>query len=120
LTASLGDDAEDAYPYLAGLLGLTLEREQEERIRVFAPDAVQRQTVDWMFQLITAIARERPLCVVLEDLHWSDDATRSLLEELLSAVEQEPVAFLLVHRSDPDHPAWQLADGGPPLSRRLS
>ena len=26
------------------------------------------------------------------------------------AAQQTPVAFLLVHRSDPDHPAWQLVD----------
>src|SRR6185312_11346718 len=43
-------------------------------------------------------------------LHWSDEATLVLLEELLPAAEQVSVAFLLIHRSDPDHPAWQLVD----------
>ena len=47
---------------------------------------------------------------MLEDLHWSDDATLSLLDELLPAAEQDQIAFLLVHRSDPDHPAWHLVD----------
>jgi ABC-type transport system substrate-binding protein/class 3 adenylate cyclase len=110
LARALADDADEAYPFLATLIGVALEPEQEQRIRDFAPDAVQHQTFDWLYQLLSTLARERPLCLVLEDLHWSDEATLVLLEELLPAVEQTAVCFLLVHRSDPDHPAWQLVD----------
>jgi ABC-type transport system substrate-binding protein/class 3 adenylate cyclase len=110
LSATLADDANEAHPFLATLLGLALEQEQEQRMREFASDAVQRQTFDWLYQLICVLARERPLCLVLEDLHWSDEATLSLLEELLPAAEEVSVAFLLVHRSDPDQPSWQLVD----------
>jgi ABC-type transport system substrate-binding protein/class 3 adenylate cyclase len=110
LARTLADEADEAYPFLAILLGLALEPEQERRMRDFAPDALQHQTFDWLYQLLSALARERPLCMVLEDLHWSDEATLSLLDELLPAAEQTAVCFLLVHRSDPDHPAWQLVD----------
>ena len=47
---------------------------------------------------------------MFEDLHWSDEATLALLGELLPAVEQAAICFVLIHRSDPDHPAWQLVD----------
>ena len=110
LARTLADEAEEAYPFLATLLGLGLEPEQEQRMRDFAPDAVQHQMFDWLYRLLSALAREHPLCLVLEDLHWSDEATLSLLDELLPASEQTAVCFLLVHRSDPDHPAWQLVD----------
>ena len=110
LTRSLGDEAEEAYPFLATLLGLTLEPEQEQRLDSFASDAVQRQTFDWLFQLVCSLARERPLCLVLDDLHWSDEATLALLDELLPATEEVAVGFLLIHRSDPDHPAWHVVD----------
>jgi ABC-type transport system substrate-binding protein/class 3 adenylate cyclase len=110
LERSLGGDVDQAYPFLAGVLGLALEAELEQRMRSLASEAVQHQTFDWLYQLVCALARERPLCLVLEDLHWSDEATLSLLEELLPASEQAAVVFLLVHRSDPDHPAWQLVD----------
>jgi ABC-type transport system substrate-binding protein/class 3 adenylate cyclase len=110
LARTLVDGAEEAHPFLATLLGLAPEREQEQRLRDLAPEAVQHQTFDWLYQLVCGLARERPLCLVLEDLHWSDDPTLTLLDELLSAAEQAPVGFLLIHRSDPDHPAWQLID----------
>jgi ABC-type transport system substrate-binding protein/class 3 adenylate cyclase len=124
LTRALGDEADEAYPFLATVFGLSLEPEQEERVGDFAPDAVRRQTFDWLYLLVCALARERPLCLVLEDLHWSDEATLSLLDELLPASEQVPVAFVLVHRSDPDHHAWQLVDRAArrfrPLFRELA
>jgi ABC-type transport system substrate-binding protein/class 3 adenylate cyclase len=110
LARTLADGADEAYPFLATLLGLTLEPQQAQRVRDFASDAVQRQTFDWLYQLVCALARERPLCLVLEDLHWSDEATLSLLDDLFSTAEHAPLAFLLVHRSDPDHPAWQVLD----------
>jgi ABC-type transport system substrate-binding protein/class 3 adenylate cyclase len=110
LARTLADEADEAYPFLATMLGLALEPEQEQRMRHFAGDAVQHQTFDWLYQLVCALARERPLCLVLEDLHWSDEATLALLDELLPAAEQSAVAFLLVHRSDPDHPGWHLVD----------
>ena len=110
LARSLADEADEAFPFLATLLGLTLELEQEQRMHDLARDAVQRQTFDWLYQLVSTLAAERPLCLVLEDLHWSDEATLSLLDELLPATEHVALAFVLVHRSDPDHPAWHLVD----------
>jgi predicted ATPase len=107
----LADEAQEAYPFLATLLGLVLEPEQEQRVRDLASDAVQRETFDWLYQLVCALARECPLCLVLDDLHWSDEATLSLLDELLPAAEQATVVFLLIHRSDPDHSAWHLVEG---------
>src|SRR6185295_2695495 len=91
----------------------------EQRVRDLASDAVQRQTFDWLYQLVCALARERPLCLVLDDLHWSDEATLSLLDELLPAAEQAAVVFVLIHRSDPDHSAWHLVDGARRRFRRL-
>ncbi len=119
LARTLADEQDEAYPFLATLLGLVLEPEHEQRIRDLAPDAVRHETFYWLYQLVCALARERPLCLVLEDLHWSDEATLSLLEELLPATEQTAVGFLLVHRSDPDHPAWQLVDRARRRYRRL-
>ena len=109
LARTLSDEAAEAYPFLATLLGLALDPQQQQ-MRDLAPDAVRHETFHWLYELIRAIAQERPLCVVLEDIHWSDEATLALLDELLPAAEQNAIGFVLVHRSDPDHPGWQLVD----------
>lgn len=119
LARTLTDDATEAYPFLAALLGLALEPQLEQRMRDLAPDAVQHETFHWLYQLIRALAMERPVCLVFEDLHWSDEATLALLDELLPVAEESPVGFLLVHRSDPDHPGWQLVDRARRRFRRL-
>ncbi|MGI8929089.1 MAG: ABC transporter substrate-binding protein [Candidatus Limnocylindrales bacterium] len=119
LARRLADGAADAYPFLAALLGLALEPAQQQLVDDFAPDAVQRQTFDWLHQLVDALAHDQPLCLVLEDLHWSDEATLALLEELLPAAENGAICFLLVHRSDADNPAWQLVDRARRRFRRL-
>ena len=110
LARTLGSEADDVYPFLATLLGLPLEPEPAQRIQELSRDSVQLQTVDGLFRLVCALARERPLCLVLEDLHWADEATQGALEELLPATEDEAIAVVLVHRSDPEHEAWSVVD----------
>ncbi len=104
LASVLGHEADEAYPFLAGLLGLALESDQEQRMRDFASDAVQRQTIDWLYELVSALARKRPLCLVLEDLHWSDEATLSLHARKLAEADAggqlpEELAQLLAERA---------------------
>jgi ABC-type transport system substrate-binding protein/class 3 adenylate cyclase len=110
LARTLDGRADDAYPYIATLVGAALEPGQEQRTRDLAADAVRQEFFHWAYELVVALARERPLCLVLDDLHWSDEATLTLLESLLPVVDEAGVGFVLIHRSDPDHAAWQLID----------
>ncbi len=45
-------------------------------------------------------AAGRPLVVVLDDLHWSDDATVDLLAPLIESVADDPIAVIGAYRSD--------------------
>ena len=57
--------------------------------------------------LVTALAARHPLAVVIEDLHWSDDATLDLLENLVARPPRVPT--ILTWRSeDPDVPATKV------------
>jgi class 3 adenylate cyclase len=106
----LGDEADDLYPFLATVLGLTPEREHARRIDELSRDSVQQQTFDAVRRLACALAHERPLCVVFEDVHWADEATLVLVEELFSASEDEAVAFVLSYRAEHEHGVLDLAD----------
>jgi ABC-type transport system substrate-binding protein/class 3 adenylate cyclase/tetratricopeptide (TPR) repeat protein len=110
LARTLGDRADSAYPFLATVLGLQLERETATRMRDLAGDSVQRQTFEAVHELVRTLAGERPLCLVWDDLHWADETTLELLDELLDATEEEAVAFVLLHRSEREHPSWRLGE----------
>jgi ABC-type transport system substrate-binding protein/class 3 adenylate cyclase len=106
--AQLDGRTETAYPFLATLLGVALEPDLAQQMDELSPDSVQRQTVEAVHELLSALAEERPLCLVLEDLHWADEATLELLEELLPLTDEEAVALVLLYRTEREHRAWQL------------
>jgi ABC-type transport system substrate-binding protein/class 3 adenylate cyclase len=109
VAAALGDEADEAYPFIASVLGLPLEPELERRLHELSRDSVRQQTFDAAYRLVCALAQEQPLCLVLEDLHWADEATTALIEALLPASE-DAVAIVLSFRAEGDHPALDLAD----------
>src|SRR3954464_13838151 len=98
------------YPFLASLLGLTLEDDAAQRLAGLASDSVQRQSHEAVIELVRALAREQPVCLVLEDLHFADEPTLELFEEALQLAEDEPVALLLAYRHDPDLRSWELGE----------
>lgn len=50
-----------------------------------------------------ALGREGPAIVLLEDLHWADDATFELLQELGEGLGELPVFLVGTYRSDEAH-----------------
>ena len=110
LARTLGNESPDAYPFLAKLMGLSTDAESEALLRDMSRDSVQRQAFDAMHDLVVALARERPVCLVLDDLHWADEATLELAEELLATSDEEAVVLLLLYRSERDHAAWRLGE----------
>jgi DNA-binding CsgD family transcriptional regulator/tetratricopeptide (TPR) repeat protein len=69
-----------------------------------APEAQRRGGPDRLYDAVATVlenvARTRPLVLVIEDLHWADQATLGLLRFLLRVVEESRVLFVLTFRSD--------------------
>ncbi|WP_407317358.1 AAA family ATPase [Isoptericola halotolerans] len=55
---------------------------------------------DVLTELLTTLAGERPVLVVLEDLHWSDDVTRAVLSRLARAAATTSLCLVATYRSD--------------------
>ena len=104
------DQADEAYPFLANLLGLTLEPDAEERIRELNRESIQHQTFEIFGELLCRLSSERPLCVVLEDLHWADESTIELLEATLGVTEEAAVALVFLYRTEREHRSWHLGE----------
>ncbi len=53
--------------------------------------------------VLAALARERPLLLAFEDIHWADPSTLGLLEFITRHVRDEPLLLVATFRSDELH-----------------
>ncbi|MDQ4081774.1 MAG: ABC transporter substrate-binding protein, partial [Actinomycetota bacterium] len=103
-------NADEAYPFLANLLGVTLEPGAAERIRELNRESIQHQTFEVFVEFLCRLSGEIPVCLVLEDLHWADESTLELLEESLRVTEEAAVGLLLLYRPEREHSSWRLGE----------
>lgn len=67
-----------------------------------------------MLAFLTEIARQHPVLVLLEDLHWSDSASLELLRYLAARIADLPILLLITYRVDEltrRHPLYQQLPG---------
>ncbi|MFN2148637.1 MAG: ABC transporter substrate-binding protein, partial [Anaerolineales bacterium] len=55
-------------------------------------------------------ARQQPLALVLEDLHWADPSSLDVLEQLLGLTDRVPLLILALMRVDHDHGSWNVTN----------
>ncbi len=87
-----------ALPYFAQLLGVTpagAAAPPELEPEAFR-HALHRAFADWL----RALAANRPVVLVLEDVHWIDASSLALTRELEALVREVPVALYLVARPE--------------------
>ncbi|WP_284439056.1 helix-turn-helix transcriptional regulator [Herbiconiux aconitum] len=69
-----------------------------------APEAQRRGGPDRLYDAVATVlenvSRTRPIVLVIEDLHWADQASLGLLRFLLRVVEESRILFVLTFRSD--------------------
>jgi len=75
------------------------------------PEEDRRRLFHSFTDAVHALARVQPLLLVIEDVHWSDDATLDLVLHLARRIGPQPIAILLTFRSD---------EVGPRLARLLA
>jgi DNA-binding CsgD family transcriptional regulator len=74
-------------------------------IPAFPPEQEKRRLFEALAQIVARLATRQPVLVVIEDLHWCDDASLDLLLWLARRVHTEPALLLLTYRSDELHPS---------------
>jgi DNA-binding CsgD family transcriptional regulator/tetratricopeptide (TPR) repeat protein len=68
-----------------------------------ALDGSATQLLEHVHGLIARLAAQRPLLLVVEDLHWADRSTRDLVVFLIQTLRELGVFLLLTYRSDELH-----------------
>jgi class 3 adenylate cyclase len=98
----------DVFPYLARLLSVKLDREDEERQRNLTPEELAAEIRRAYSTWVSALASQGPVVVAIEDLHWADRSTRALAEDLLELADIAPILIIAVSRIDPESEGWKL------------
>jgi len=95
-------------PYLSRLLSLKLEADDEERIRSHAPEELASEIRRAYRTWIASLARQGPVVVAIEDVHWADPSTREIAEDLLELADLAPVLLVATFRLDTASEGWRL------------
>lgn len=94
---------------LAPLLDIARSAEVGFRALLAAPDAQRGALFD---AVLTELQRSRkPVLLVIEDVHWADDATLDLIKFLGRRIDRAPVLLVVSYRDDeiaPAHPLRRL------------
>ena len=84
----------------AGLLD-ELQRLVKHKETASGPTALEQGRIFEQYaNVIAALAEEQPLVIVLDDLHWADDASLSLLFHLSRSLQDSRVLIVGTYRSD--------------------
>ena len=102
------EDVAEVLPYLATWLGVAVPDAHAARVRYLDGEAMGRQIFRTARRFFERLATERPLVLVFEDLHWTDQSSTELIEHLLPLVEAVPMLIIGAGRPERDNPAARL------------
>ncbi|MDI6754068.1 MAG: adenylate/guanylate cyclase domain-containing protein [Thermodesulfobacteriota bacterium] len=102
------DETAEILPYLATLLTLEVPGELAERVKYLDGETMGRQVFRTARLYFSRLAQERPLVLIFEDMHWTDQSSAFLLEHLLPLVREAPLLLCSLGRADAGTPAMHL------------
>ena len=97
----LAEQGASLLPFAIMLLGMELPPMASGLIGRLDPQDVRGQIFIVARRLFEALARERPTVLELEDWHWADEASISLLQHLLPVTESQSLLVCVSARPDP-------------------
>lgn len=95
-------------PFLEAMLAVE-SQDSLQKLTGMQGDALILRISDATRGFLCATARETPLTIVFDDLHWMDEASLTLLDSLVNLVTETPVLFLCMMRPERETPAWSFA-----------
>ncbi|MFZ1752946.1 MAG: adenylate/guanylate cyclase domain-containing protein [Caldilineaceae bacterium] len=99
-------------PYLLNVLGLDrFNPAARDQARQLDPQMLQRQTFVAVRRLLANEVYEKPVVLIIDDLHWIDAASQEMLLYLLRSTSDLPILFVVISRPvDQKSPAHGLLE----------
>ncbi len=99
---------EDIVPYISNLLSVKFGNEWDEKIKYLTPEQIKYQTSLTLKDLFLALANQKPLLLILEDIHWADDLSLDLIALLMDELTHGPLMLLCIYRPEKEHRSWHI------------
>lgn len=89
-------------PYISELCGLRVADEDNQQLRSARgdPQVLHKLLLHALVQVMDALCRRSPVVMLLDDLHWGDLLTVSLVDELLREFDSRPLMVLALGRPE--------------------
>jgi class 3 adenylate cyclase/tetratricopeptide (TPR) repeat protein len=111
VNALMGDQAGDVLPYLEYILSLEhADVNLAKRMAYLDASQLRQQIFLAVRDLLLAEASQEPLLLILEDLHWADDASLDLITFLIESINQQPLMICAISRPIEEEPLRQMFD----------
>ena len=97
---TLDESLKSTLPALLALLDVAVD---DAAWRTLDPDHRRMRTLDAIKRLLLREAKEQPLLLIFEDLHWIDGETQALLDSLVDGLASSRVFLLVDYRPQYEH-----------------
>lgn len=98
-------------PYLAILMGIKLDEKLTQNMPLSDPLILQQRMFVAVGEWVEAVASQKPVILVFEDLHWADSNSVALIEFLMTITPQLPLLLICITRPDKETEFWQKKKG---------
>jgi len=103
-----GSEGREHMPYIGTLLGCELPSELSTLVGRLDANDLRGQIYISTRRLVEKLAGHGPTVLELDDWHWADDASASLVEHLLPLTERSPLLILFAGRPEAGTPCARL------------
>jgi predicted ATPase len=108
LGRTLGDEGGEPYALLGHLLAIRLEPAAQAIVEPLEAQTLVGGYLKWLSRILGVLARDRPVVLVCEDIHWADASSAEAIAKLLTLVRDQPILLICTTRPDRDTPGWRL------------
>ncbi|MDQ2904616.1 MAG: AAA family ATPase [Chloroflexota bacterium] len=104
IVAAVGPFARALSPLLPERVSLLPEMASLPPLLELSPEQEQRRLFATLADFFTRQTEQRPLLLIVEDVHWSDDSSLECLRTLARQMTSRPLLLLCTYRRDDVHP----------------
>lgn len=99
---------EEIVPYIGNLLSVKFGNQWDDRVKHLPAEQLKHQTFSTLRDLFFALAQQKSLLLIFEDMHWADNLSLDLLTLLMDVLSLAPFMLLCVYRPNKEHKSWHI------------